>query len=97
MIQEILPGALGEKFSYESVDVIRKGNRKTVRKVSIKNGKGYKMVSKYIRGKHVGTTKKMIDDSHIPLIKGGSFIPGFFTDCGCGSTTTKKTRRKRKV
>ena len=82
-----------EKFSYESVDIIRKGNRKTVRKVLIKNGKGYKSVSKYVRGKHVGTTRKMINNDHIPLITGGTFIPGFFSDCKC---TSKKTRKNKK-
>jgi hypothetical protein len=83
-----------EKFSYESVDVIRKGNKKTVRKVSLKNGKGYKSVSKYIRGKHIGTSKKMIHDDHAHLIKGGSFIPGFFSDCKCGSNKTRKNKKK---
>ena len=90
------PKTQEEKYSYESVDIIRKGNRKTVRKVSIKNGKGTKSVSKYIRGKHIGTVKKEIDELHIPLIKGGSFIPKFFTDCNCGEKKpTRKTRRRR--
>ena len=67
--------------------------KKTVRKVSIKNGKGYKTVSKYVRGKHVGTSRKKIDDSHLPLINGGSFITGFFSDCKCGEKI--KTRKRR--
>jgi hypothetical protein len=82
-----------EKFAYESVEVTRRGNKKTVRKVSIKNGKGYKTVSKYIKGKHVGTSRKKVDDSHIPLIKGGSFITGFFSDCKCGEKTKTKKRK----
>jgi len=84
-----------ESFAYESVDVIKKGNKKTVRKVHIKNGKGYKSVSKYIRGKHIGTSKKKIQDEHLPLIKGGSFISGFFDDCKC-SESNKKTKKNRK-
>jgi len=84
-----------ESFAYESVDVIKKGNKKTVRKVHIKNGKGYKSVSKYIRGKHIGTSKKKIQDDHLPLIKGGSFISGFFDDCKC-SESNKKTKKNRK-
>jgi hypothetical protein len=84
-----------EKFAYESGDVIKKGNKKTVRKVQIKNGKGYKSVSKYIRGKHIGTSKKKIHDDHLPLIKGGSFISGFFDDCKCSSSTTTNTTNKK--
>jgi hypothetical protein len=84
-----------EKFAYESVEVTRRGNKKTVRKVSIKNGKGFKTVSKYAKGKHIGTSRKKIDDTHMPLIKGGSFIPGFFSDCKCGTNTKSKTKKRR--
>ena len=84
------------KFTYESVEVKRVGPNKTVRKVSIRNGKGIKSVSKYINGKHVGTSKKHIDQTHIPLIKGGTFISGLFSDCGCGKNlNTNKHRNKR--
>jgi hypothetical protein len=79
-----------DKFTYENVEMIRKGNRKTVRKVSIKNGKGTKTVSHYLRGKHVGTAKKRIHEDHIPLIKGGSFIQGLFSDCKCNKTRRRK-------
>ena len=86
-----------ENFAYESIDVIKRGNKKTVRKVHIKNGKGYKSVSKYIRGKHIGTSKKKINEEHLPLIKGGSFISGFFADCKCsGSNVNKKTKKNKK-
>ena len=88
-----------ENFSYNSIDITKKGNQKTVRKVNIKNGKGYKSVSKYIRGKHIGTSKKKIHDDHLPLIKGGSFISGFFADCKCSNTSTstnKKTKKNKK-
>jgi hypothetical protein len=82
-----------DKFTYESVDIIKKGKDKTVRKVSVKNGKGYKSVSKFKNGKHVGTAKKKIMDEHISLIKGGTFIKDLFGDCKCG--TSKKTRKYR--
>jgi hypothetical protein len=84
-----------EKFAYESIDITRKGNKKTIRKVYIKNGKGYKSVSKFIRGKHIGTSKKKIDDNHVPLIKGGSFISGFFEDCKCSQTNNKTKKNKK--
>ena len=84
-----------EKFAYESIDITRKGNKKTIRKVHIKNGKGYKSVSKFIRGKHIGTSKKKIDDNHVPLIKGGSFISGFFADCNCTQTNNKTKKSKK--
>lgn len=83
-----------ENFAYESTDITRKGNKKTIRKVHIKNGKGYKSVSKFIRGKHIGTSKKKIDENHLPLIKGGSFISGFFEDCKCSSPTNKTNKTK---
>jgi len=87
------------KFTYESIEIKRLGPNKTVRKVSIRNGKGTKSVSKYINGKHVGTIKKYIDDNHIPLIKGGTFISGLFADCGCDkkSNTNKKINKNSKT
>ena len=42
---------------------------KTVRKVFIKNGKGYKSVSHYKHRKHNGTVKKQLCSEHIKLIK----------------------------
>jgi hypothetical protein len=66
---------------------------KVVRKVSIKNGQGYKMVTKYHKGKKMGTAKKPIHSSHIDLIMLGKFIPGLFSDCGCNK---KKTRKNHK-
>jgi hypothetical protein len=62
---------------------------KIVRKVSIKNGKGYKSVTKYHKGKKIYSVKKPIHKSHVDLIAVGKFIPGLFSDC------CKKTRRKK--
>jgi len=84
-----------ETFSYESMDIIKNGNKKTLRKVYVKNGKGYKSVSKFIKGKHIGTSKKNIDESHVQMIKGGSFIQGLFSDCKCEKSSIK-TRKNRK-
>ena len=69
---------------------IHKG-RKTVRKVCIKNGKGYKMITKYSGGKKVFSVKKAIDEIHIDLIQRNKFIPGLFNDC----INCNKTRKNR--
>ena len=48
-------------FNYENTEV--KPNQfggKVVRKVSIKNGKGYKSISKYHKTKHTGTIRKTL-------------------------------------
>jgi hypothetical protein len=68
------------------------GGRKRVRKVSIKNGKGYKSVTKYYKGKKVGSVKKPIHESQIDTILNGKFITGLFSDCGCNKKKTRKIR-----
>ena len=45
-------------FSYQSTQVAMSGGKKLVRKVSIKNGKGYKSITKYRKGKKSKTIKK---------------------------------------
>jgi hypothetical protein len=75
-------------FDYENVEVKKQMGGKIVRKVSIKNGKGYKSVTKYRKGKKVSTIKKHIHNDHIKLIQVGKFIPGLFSDCK--SCKTKK-------
>lgn len=83
-------------FNYENTEVKQQmGGSKVVRKVSIKKGKGYKSVTKYHKGKKVGTMKKPIHKSHIQLIQLGTFIPGLFADCKC-NRKTRKTRKTRK-
>jgi len=79
-------------FNYENTEIKKQMGGKTVRKVSIKNGKGYKSVTKYHKGKKVRTIKKPIHKSHIQLISWGKFIPGLFTDCKC-SRKKHKTRK----
>ena len=79
-------------FHFENTEIKKdQHGGKTVRKVSIKKGKGYKSVTKYHKGKKVVTYKKPIHKSHISLIRIGKFIPGLFSDCKCN-----KTRKHRK-
>lgn len=81
------------KFNYENTEVkMMTGGRKVVRKVSIKNGKGYKSITKYHKGSKAKTIKKPIHSDHIELIKIGKFIPGLFSDCHCRRKKTKKQR-----
>lgn len=84
-----------DNFDYENKEVKNQmGGKKIVRKVSIKNGKGYKSVTKYSRGKKVRSVRKPLNKSHIEMIKNGKFIPGLFLDCKCSvKNKTRKTRR----
>jgi len=84
-----------ELLNYENVEVkTQQGGKKIVRKVSIKNGKGYKSVTKYHRGKKIGTVKKSICMDHMQSIKKGEFIPQLFKDCKC--IMKNKTHKNRK-
>lgn len=84
-----------ENFDYENKEVKNQmGGKKIVRKVSIKNGKGYKSVTKYSRGKKVGSVRKPLNKSHIEMIQKGKFIPGLFLDCKC--SIKNKTRKMRR-
>jgi hypothetical protein len=76
------------EFNYKNTETKFQSGGKVIRKVSIKNGKGYKSVTKYRKGKKVKTVKRPIHKEHIELIKLGKFIPGLFLDCKC------ETKRK---
>ena len=80
------------KFNYDSNESKQMGGTRVVRKVFIRNGKGYKSLTKYRNGKKVGTSKKPINKVHVELIKSGKFIPGLFMECKC----KEKTRKNRK-
>ena len=81
-------------FNYENTEMkTQSGGKKIVRKVSIKNGKGYKSVTKYHKGKKTSSTKKPIHKDHILTICNGTFIPGLFMDCQ--SREKKGTRKNR--
>lgn len=85
---------MSKKFHYNNTEVKMGGGGKIVRKVSIKNGKGYKSVTKYHKGKKLYTNKKPIHNDHIELIKTGKFIPGLFSECN--HREKNKTRKNRK-
>ncbi len=77
-------------FNYFNTETKMMSGGKTIRKVHIKNGKGYKSVTKYRRGKKVGTAKRPIHKEHVELIKLGKFIPGLFLDCNCEAKNKRK-------
>jgi hypothetical protein len=77
-----------KNFNYHNMEVKLSGSNKVVRKVYIKNGKGYKSVCKFRKDKKHSTIKKPIHSNHIELIQKGKFIPGLFLDC-------KKTRKSK--
>jgi len=87
-------------YQYYNKDIRIVNGKKTVRVVSVKNGRGYKSISKYRGKKRLVTVKKPIHDDHIPLIGGGKFIPGLFDDCICSiskkSKKSKKTKKNKK-
>lgn len=70
-----------KEFNYHNKEMVMKGGKKTVRVVSIKNGKGFKSVSYSQKGKNKKTVKKRIHPDHIDMIKKGKFITGLFSDC----------------
>lgn len=82
-------------FNYVNTEGVQSGGKKIVRKVSIKNGKGYKSVTMYDKGKKIGSIKKPIHTTHIMRIKSRKFIPGLFNDCRPGDNC--KTRKHRKM
>ena len=84
-----------DDYFYENTEVKKIGGKKIVRKVSIKNGKAIKMVSKYHKGKHLGTVKKSIHKDHVQMITLGKFVTGLFGDCKCGEKKTKTRKNKR--
>ena len=72
---------MNNKFYYKNIEVKHHPNRKTVRKVLIKGGKGFKSVSHYHKKKHIGTIRKTLKNIEIQMIKIGKFIPGLFDSC----------------
>jgi len=78
-------------FDYSNTQTHQTGGKKTVRKVSIKKGKGHKSVKYYKNGKLVSTVKRGLKPVEVAFIKIGKFIPGLFKDCPCNKT--RKHRR----
>jgi hypothetical protein len=87
-----------QDYKYENIEQVNtQGGGKIVRKVSIKNGKGYKSISRYHKRKHTGTIKKNLKTAEIQMIKIGKFIPGLFNDCKtCSKRMNNKTRKQKR-
>jgi hypothetical protein len=78
-------------MNYQNTEALHQhGGRKTVRKVNIKNGKGYKSVTKYHRKRRIGTVRMPIRPSDVALIMARKFIPGLFSDCKLKSTQKRR-------
>ena len=81
-------------FNYENTEInTQSGGKKIVRKVSIKNGRGYKSVTMYHKGRKTSSIKKPVHKTHIIHIKSRKFIPGLFSDCRPGQNC--KTRKHK--
>jgi len=79
-------GIKHKPFHFSSNQKHDHNGKKTVRKVLIRNGKGFKSVSHYHKGNHIHTKKKKLSSLEIDLIKIGKFIPGLFKDCRYNKT-----------
>lgn len=79
------------KFKYKNVEHKHVGGRKTVRKVHILHGKGYKSVTVYNKGKHSKTVKRRLSSNEINQICAGKFIPGLFNNCEQHKSQTYKS------
>jgi hypothetical protein len=80
---------------YKNTEVkMQSGGGKIIRKVNIKNGKGYKSITKYRNGKKMKTVKKTIHPGHISMIVQGKFVPGLFSDCQCREKNKSRKNRK---
>lgn len=70
------------KFHYHNTEKHIHGKNHIIRKVSIKNGKGYKSITIKKGGKKRNiTTKRKLDPMEIEHIKNRRFIQGLFSDC----------------
>ena len=76
-------------FSYESVQTHMAGGKIQVRNVTIKNGKGYKSVSRYCKGKCNSTVKRRLLLKDIEMIQRHQYIPALFKDCRPKNRTSR--------
>ena len=79
-------------MDYHNSEIFFQEGGKTVRKVIIKRGRGYKSVTKYRKGKKVSTVRKPIHKEHIEQIRMHKFIPGLFSNC-----VNCKTKKRRDI
>lgn len=85
---------MGADYQNTETKQLMSGGGRMVRKVSIKNGTGYKSIEMYKNGKKLFSVKKPINRSHIQLIQSGVFVPGLFNDCKkCNKFKTRKNRK----
>ncbi len=80
-----------KSFNYNNIETKQTGGVKIIRKVTIKNGKGHKSITKYNKGKKISSVKKPIHADHLNKIKSGTFVVGLFDDC----KNCKKTRKRK--
>jgi hypothetical protein len=81
-------------FSYESVQTHMAGGKTQVRNVTIKNGKGYKSVSRYCKGKCNSTVRRRLLLKDIEMIQRHQYIPALFKDCRPKNRTSRNRRRR---
>lgn len=84
------------KFSYQSYEMKNHNGVTKIRKVNIKNGKGYKSVTIKHKGQRPITHSKRIKHCHVRTIKNGKFIPRFFLDCKKRNTNTRRNKNQMK-
>ena len=70
-----------KNFSYESTQTHTNGGKIQVRNVTIKNGKGYKSVFRYCKGKCNSTVKRRLLLKEIKMIQQHKYIPTLFNNC----------------
>jgi hypothetical protein len=70
-----------KKFHYHNTEKHIHGKQHIIRRVSIKNGKGYKSVTIMKGGGKRRTTKRKLHPNEIEHIKNRKFIQGLFSDC----------------
>lgn len=69
-------------FKYDNTEMrCMAGGGKILRRVKIRNDKGYKSVTYKRGGKKTTTVKKMLKGAEVNMIKMGKFIPGLFKEC----------------
>lgn len=67
-------------FHYHNTEKHIHGGKHITRKVTIKNGKGYKSITTMKRGGKKRTTKRRLDVVEMTNIKNRKFIKGLFSD-----------------
>ena len=69
-----------KKFHYHNTEKHIHGGKHIIRKVTIKNGKGYKSITTMKKGGKKRTTKRRLDIDEMTKIKNRKFIKGLFSD-----------------